>query len=237
MTSSSAERTRKGKRRKSWTEQQSVFVFRLTCLVVGFILRFWIRHFRAVGVENIPASGGIFLIANHASGMDPFLVGYSIRHRMPRGPGKVELFENPFFGSIMRKIGMFPLRQDVADAAAVRTMVELYRNGRLVIIYPEGGRTKTGELQPFFPEFTRLMIKLKAPMIPAGIAGAASVLPIGSYIPQPNRRVAIAYGEPFDLSEFYGQPLTSDTLERATAVLQDRVADQLSLAERVRAAL
>jgi 1-acyl-sn-glycerol-3-phosphate acyltransferase len=137
----------------------------------------------------------------------------------------------------MRKIGMFPLRQDVADAAAVRTMVELYRNGRLVIIYPEGGRTKTGELQPFFPEFTRLMIKLKAPMIPAGIAGAASVLPIGSYIPQPNRRVAIAYGEPFDLSEFYGQPLTSDTLERATAVLQDRVADQLSLAERVRAAL
>jgi 1-acyl-sn-glycerol-3-phosphate acyltransferase len=237
MTSSSAEKTRKAKRRKSWTEQQSTFVFRLTCFVVGAILRLWVRHYRATGMEHVPASGGLFLIANHTSGMDPFLLGYPVCRRMPRGPGKVELFENPFFGFIMRKIGMFPLRQDVADAAAVRTMVELYRNGRVVLIYPEGGRSKTGALQPFFPEFTRLMIRLKAPMVPAGIAGAATVLPIGSYIPQPNRRVAIVYGELFDLSDFYGQPLTSETLARATTVLQDRVAEQVALAERERATL
>jgi hypothetical protein len=78
------------------------------------------------------------------------------------------------------------------------------------------------------------MIRLKAPMIPAGIAGAATVLPIGTYLPRPNRRVAIVYGRPFDLSEFYDQPLTPEILERATAILRDRVAEQLALAERVR---
>jgi 1-acyl-sn-glycerol-3-phosphate acyltransferase len=237
MTSGSAEETRKARRRKGWTQQQSVFVFRVVATLVGLLARFWIFHFRALGMENVPASGGIFLIANHASGIDPFLLAYPVRRRIPRGPGKVELFENPFFGYIMRKIGMFPIRQDVADAAAVRTMLELYRNGKVVIIYPEGGRTKTGELQPFFPDFTRLMIKLKAPMVPAGIAGAADVLPIGSYLPRPNRRVAIVYGTPFDLSEFYSLPLTPETLERATAILRDRVAEQLTLAERVRATL
>jgi hypothetical protein len=49
--------------------------------------------------------------------------------------------------------------------------------------------------------------------------------------------VAIVYGELFDLSDFYGQPLTSETLARATTVLQDRVAEQVALAERERATL
>jgi 1-acyl-sn-glycerol-3-phosphate acyltransferase len=155
--------------------------------------------------------------------MDPFILGLPISQRMLRGPGKVELFENPVFGWVLRKLGIFPIRQDVADAAAVRTMVELYRSGGVVVVYPEGGRSETGELQPFFPEFARLAIKLKAPLVPAGIAGGRELLPIGAWIPRYNSPVAVVYGPPFELSEFYGQPLTEDIGKQAAAIMEQKV--------------
>lgn len=237
MGARTADPVRRQQNRKGWTAQQSVFWYRLAQFLVWVLFRLWVRHFRVVGVENVPPSGGAFLIANHTSGIDPFILGHAVGRRMLRGPGKVELFSNPFFGYIMRKIGMFPIRQEVADAAAVRTMVELYRNGRAVIIYPEGGRSETGELKAFFPDFARLVIKMKARVIPAGIAGAREVLPIGSLIPRPNSPVAVVVGEPFELSDFYGQELTAETLHRAAEILRDRVAELVTVARQERLSL
>jgi 1-acyl-sn-glycerol-3-phosphate acyltransferase len=228
---------RKPRRRKGWSEQQSLFVYRVTATLIGLILRFWVRRFRALGTENVPASGGSFLIANHTTAMDPFLLSYPIRQRVLCGPGKIELFKNPLVGYVMQKIGMFPLRQDVIDAAAVRTMVELYRHGRLVIIYPEGGRSRSGEMMPFTPDFARLVIRLKAPLIAAAIAGGKEVLPIGSLIPRPNTAVVVAYGEQFELSEYYDRELTPETVQQATAILEERVAALLEVARRERARL
>ncbi len=221
-------------RRSGWTEQQSVFVYRLAQLLVDLLFRFWIRGFHATGVEHIPHEGGAFLIANHTSGLDPFILGHPIKHRLLRGPGKIELFKNRFFAYFMRKLGIFPLRQGVADAAAVRTMVELYRNGRLVAIYPEGGRSGSGELKSFAPEFARLVIKLRAPMIPTAIAGAKEVLPIGARIPRRNSPVAVVFGEQFELSQFYGKQLTPEVLEQAAAFVQSRVAELLPTARQER---
>jgi 1-acyl-sn-glycerol-3-phosphate acyltransferase len=228
---------RNRQKRKSWTDQQSVFVYRVAQFLVGLLFRFWAGGFRAVGVENIPATGGAFLIANHTSGVDPFVLGYPIKRRLLRGPGKVEIFESRFFSFFMRRLGMFPLRQGVADAAAVRTMVELYRNGRVVAIYPEGGRSQSGELRPFSPEFARLAIKLRAPLVPAAIAGARDFLPIGTYRPRRHAPIAVVFGKPFDLSLFYDQTLTPELLERAAAWTQSKVAELLPEARAERAAL
>jgi 1-acyl-sn-glycerol-3-phosphate acyltransferase len=160
--------------------------------------------------------------------MDPFLLAYPLKTRMLRGPGKVELFQNPLFGYIMRKIGMFPIQQGSRDAGAVRTMVEFYRNGRLVLVFPEGGRSEDGELQPFFPDFARLIIKLKAPLVPAAVAGGNALLPMGSYIPKPNTSVVVGFGPPFDLSQFYDRPLTDELTGEAAALMRERVARLLA---------
>lgn len=220
------------KQRKSWVDLQSRFWFRYCAFLIGLILRYWVRYYRAVGAEMIPSSGGIFLIANHTTAMDPFLVAYPVRARAPRGPGKVELFRNPIVGFLMRKIGIFPIRQDVADAGAVRTMIQLYRAGQLVIVYPEGGRSRTGELQPFFPDFARLVIRLRARLAPVGIAGGRDLLPMGQLVPRPRTPVAVVYGDPFDLAEFYDRELTPALAEEASAVLQRRVE---AMVERARA--
>jgi len=228
---------RKPVRPKGWAGLQSPFVYRLAQALCYILFRFWVRYYRFIGTERVPAEGGGFLVANHTTGMDPFLVGYPVKQRMIRGPGKIELFAHPFWGWLMRKLGIFPLRQDVADAAAVRTMVELYRAGQMVAVFPEGGRSKTGELQEFNPGFTRLVIKLKAPVTPVAVAGGTELLPIGKLIPRRHSPVTVIYGEPFDLSEFYGQELTPPTLERATNKMRDQVAGLLVVAHTERAML
>lgn len=224
-----------GKVRSSrWVDQQSIFWYRLGHTVLSAFFRFWVRRFQAVHPENVPDRGGAFLIANHTSGMDPFVLGIPITWRMLRGPGKEVLFANPIFGYVMRRIGIFPLRQSEADAAAVRTMVEIFRSGKVVAVYPEGGRSDSGELLPFSPDFARLMIRLKALIVPAGIAGARELLPIGSLFPRPNTVVVVVYGEPFTLSQFFGGKVTSEIAAQASGVMQDRVTELVAEARRRR---
>jgi 1-acyl-sn-glycerol-3-phosphate acyltransferase len=134
----------------------------------------------------------------------------------------------------MKKIGMFPLRQSVADAAAVRTMVEIFRSGKVVVVYPEGGRSDSGELTSFSPDFARLMIRMKALIVPAGIAGARELLPIGTRIPRPNTAVVVVYGEPFELSQFYGGKVTNEMAQEAAVVMHDKVAELVERARRRR---
>lgn len=227
-----------GKARSSrWADQQSIFWYGLAYRVFSALFRFWVRRFHAVHPEYVPQSGGAFVIANHTSGIDPFVLGVPVPWRMLRGPGKEELFANPVFGYLMKKIGMFPLRQSVADAAAVRTMVEIFRSGKVVVVYPEGGRSDSGELAPFSPDFARLMIRMKALVVPAGISGAREALPIGSRIPRPNTAVVVAYGEPFELGQFYGGKVTDEMASEAATLMHDRVAELVAEARRRRADL
>lgn len=211
-------------RRRGWVYQQSPLVYRIVYAAFTVFFRCWLHSYRVVGADRVPHEGSGFLIANHTSAMDPLILGFAVKHRMLRGPGKVELFKNRVAAWAIRKLGIFPLSRDGIDAAGVRTMVELYRAGTVVVVYPEGGRSESGDLQVIEPGFARLAIKLKARLIPAGIAGGKDLLPIGSVVPRRGVSVAVAFGEPFDLSEFYGKQLTPEILREAAAVIHDRIA-------------
>lgn len=227
----------RGKKVQRWTEEQSRFWFGLGKTLVGLVFKYWIRCFSVTGTEHVPAYGGVFLVANHTSALDPLIFGLCLPYRSPRGPGKALLFENPFFAFILRKIGIFPLRIDGADAAGVRTMVDLYRHGKVVIVFPEGGRSRSGELQPFTPDFTRLVIRLRAPILPAGIAGAGETLPMDDWIPRYHSAISVAFGPCFDLSEFYGRDLTPEALAQATEILQQCIASLVAQARSEREVL
>src|SRR5579884_4353408 len=96
---------------RRWTDDQNLLVYRLVSALTSLLLRVWVRYFRAVGAENLPSTGGAFLVANHTSGFDPFLLGVSVPQRVMTGPGKVELFKNPLVAWVMRRIGIFPLQR------------------------------------------------------------------------------------------------------------------------------
>lgn len=217
-------------RRVSWRKRQSDVWYGVLRVAVYLLFRFWVRCYSALGDRNVPATGGLFLISNHTSGLDPFIIGGFLKHRKISGPGKVELFSNPLYSHVLRRIGLFPLRRGGADAAAVRHIVEIYRSGGVVLIYPEGARSTDGELLPFVPELARLIIKLKAPMVPVAIAGANDVLPIHARIPRRRTPIAIAYGTPFALEQYYGQKLTEESMQEAAGIMRDRVAEVLETA-------
>lgn len=225
-----AERTRG---RKSWTDEQSVFWYRVGQILFHLIFRYWVQCFTPVGANTIPSQGAGFLIANHTSAMDPFILCLPVRQRMLRGPGKIELFAHPLVSWFMRRIGIFPLRRDGVDTAAMRTMLELYRGSSLIVIFPEGGRSLTPELLPFDSDFARLVIKLKAPLYPAGIAGASDVLPIGAYVPRPHTPVAVVYGQEFTLERYYGREMTVELAEEAAAYMRERVQEMVAQARTV----
>jgi len=210
--------------------RQSAYVYGASALLAAALFELYLRPFRVFGRQNIPSDGGVFIIANHTSGLDPFIMGHAIPNRAVGGPGKIELFGNALVAAYMRRLGIFPLRRSQIDPASVRAMVELYRQGRIVLVFPEGGRSRSGELKEFDTGLARLLIKLKAPIIPAGIAGAREALPMGTLIPKNAGGIAVSFGQPFELDSFYGSKPTEEAIQAATTCLRDKVREQVECA-------
>src|SRR5437763_1745510 len=97
------------------------------------------------GVENVPRTGGVLIVANHQSYLDPMLVGV----RLPRATSflaKSELFNNRFTRWILSKLCAFPVRQGEGDIGAVREAIRRLKEGKALVLFPKGSRTQTGEL-------------------------------------------------------------------------------------------
>ena len=136
------------------------------------------------GAENMPQEGGVIVAANHMSNWDPpFLASFLQR------PGsymaKQELFEIPIFGTVIRWLFAFPVRRGAADRSAVKAAVKELRAGRCVGIFPEGTRSKDGEVHKFGAGVALLAAMSGAPVVPAAIMGTDKM-----------KCLKVAYGEP-----------------------------------------
>jgi len=187
------------------------------------------------GHENFPPDGGMILAANHLSYADVFALSLFSDHagRYPVFLAKSTLFEIKGLGYIMRALGQLPVHRNQADAALVlRDAEEGLRNGACVIFYPEATVTRDPDLWPMVAKTgaARLALSTGAPVIPVAHWGAQQILPYGSFRPHlvPRRTVHILAGPPVDLSAFAGQPLTSQTLRAATAVIMADITRLLS---------
>jgi 1-acyl-sn-glycerol-3-phosphate acyltransferase len=178
------------------------------------------------GHENFPPSGGMILAANHLSYADVLALSIFSDHagRYPVFLAKASLFDVRGLGAIMRKLGQLPVYRGQADAALVlRDAEQGLRDGASVIFYPEATVTRDPDLWPMVAKtgVARLALATGAPVIPVAHWGAQDILPYGSLRPHllPRRTVHILAGPPVDLSAFAGQPLTTQTLRAATAVI------------------
>jgi 1-acyl-sn-glycerol-3-phosphate acyltransferase len=147
-------------------------------------------RWRISGVENIPA-GGAIIAANHISLWDPPVVGTAIPRRA-HFMAKEELFANPVFGWLISKLGAFPVRRGAADRTAIKTALTLLKNGSILVIFPEGTRSKDGKLGA--PEAGLALLALKAgvPVIPAAVIGTNKIFRDGHVLP----KFCIRFGKP-----------------------------------------
>src|SRR5579871_5515957 len=142
--------------------------------VVSALYAYTVLRARAIGAERVPETGAAILAPNHFSYMDHFLVGIFIRRKV-RFMGKSQLFVPPAHW-IYSRGGVFPVRRGARDEEAFVTAEAILAGGGVVAMYPEGGRSRTGQLAEHArPGIGRLALDTGAPVVPIAIQGSSRI--------------------------------------------------------------
>lgn len=153
----------------------------------------------ADGWDLLPP-GPCLIASNHQSMLDPPLIGGLLPEEIAFVARKT-LFENPFFGWIIRGCRALPLDRDDVDLGAIRRALAVLAEGRKLLIFPEGTRSADGVLMPAKAGAGLLALKSGVPVIPVRIRGARDVLPRGGFVPAGSARIRVRFGRPLSTSE------------------------------------
>lgn len=199
--------------------------------VLDVYFRFY-HHLRVEGAEYIPKGGPVFLTINHVSFLEPFACGVALVNRglIPGADmwvvAKKELFAVAPLGWFLKSIGMFPIDREHIDLGAMRMMLNLLRDKKMIAIAPEGTRSPTGQLQAFQPVVAKIAVSHRVPILPVAAEGSERALPVGSKFPRPYP-VTLHFGPVYELSEFYGLAMSDEQADRASWVMRRHVAELL----------
>lgn len=183
------------------------------------------------GLENIPETGPLLVVANHQSYFDPPFIGCHVNRRQLDFIARGGLFTNKLFGTLIRTLHSIPVAEDAPDTAAIKAALRRLENNGAVLIFPEGARTFDGSLQEFKRGAELLFRKAKCPVIPVAIEGVYDTWPRGSK-PKLGTRLALSYGVPIPAEELLDKSAAQAPLDR----LKDWIeTERLSLREQMRA--
>jgi len=178
-------------------------------------------YFRAsrTGREHIPRSGPAILASNHRSFIDPWLIG-TMANRPVYYVAKSELFRNRALAWLITALGAFPVERGAGDRDTIQTAKELLARGELVLIFPEGTRTRPGPLGKPKRGVARLALETGVPVVPIAVIGTERV-----------RRGILL--RPFKIRARAGMPLQVDRVEHSTpeqaVAVAERVWQRVSL--------
>lgn len=176
-----------------------------------------IYRVRAIGLRNVPRQGALVLAPNHFSQMDHFFVGVYLRRKI-RFMAKSQLFGPPVLTYIYKHGGVFPVRRGHQDEEAFKTSYTLLDQGEMLLVYAEGGRSRSGELGEPKPGIGRIALESGTPIVPVAIHGSATVR---RWKRLRFPKVTVQFGEPLSFA-VEKAPSRERQLEVATEIF-DRV--------------
>ncbi|SFL98289.1 lysophospholipid acyltransferase family protein [Salibacterium qingdaonense] len=143
---------------------------------------------RVVGRENIPETGPVLLCSNHISNLDPTLLG-SFMSRSMTFMAKEELFEKKLVNAVLTRVGAFPVKRGSSDRRALKKGLGLLEEGHVLCLFPEGTRSRTGEIRSGLAGSGFFALRSKAAVVPVVIVGSYKLF----------GRITIIYGPPVDM--------------------------------------
>lgn len=177
------------------------------------ILRLGFR-FSSEGAERIPREGAVLIVCNHLSLWDPPFVGSAAKPRRVYFMAKSELFRFKPFGWLIERVGAFPVARGGVDRDAIRKAREILNRGDAMVMFPEGTRSLSGRLRPFFPGAGLMALEDGVTVIPAAVWGSQH-----RFGP-----VRVVFGDPVDLADL-PEGAKSERARLATTRIAQAVAD------------
>jgi 1-acyl-sn-glycerol-3-phosphate acyltransferase len=180
-------------------------------------------RFEVYNPERVPLTGPLILASNHASYLDPPLVGAGIRRDI-NYLARESLFRFPVVGWVLRNWNSVPVDRDGGGARGLKTILDRLLCGGAIILFPEGTRSADGSLQPARAGIGLTVIKSEAPVIPVRVFGTARAFGKKHRFPRPCR-IAVKYGLPLDFARLRLEA-KSCTKARTKEIYQE-VAEQI----------
>jgi 1-acyl-sn-glycerol-3-phosphate acyltransferase len=191
--------------------------------------------YRSAGSHHMPQEGPVLILANHESFLDPLAVGLAARRKIHYLARK-SLFKG-VFGDYLRSVGCVAVDQDGVAKEGLKTSVDLLHSGKALLIFPEGERSLTGQMQPFKPGIWLVLRRAPVTIVPVGIAGAHEAYPRGAkapsfsplFWPANGRALSASVGKPI-LPQEYAKMEREALLE----TLFQRVKAEVARAEQIK---
>lgn len=143
-----------------------------------FRLQFRLMGWKVQGADNMPKEGPVILVINHVSMWDPVVAASSVSRRVSF-MAKEELFSIPILGKLFSKLGAFPVKRGQGDMNAIRQSLAILKGGGVLGLFPEGTRSRNGEIQKGLPGMVLLMEKSQASVVPLKVGGTVHMFTKG----------------------------------------------------------
>jgi 1-acyl-sn-glycerol-3-phosphate acyltransferase len=178
-------------------------------------------HLRVEGAVRVPAAGPCIIAANHTSYVDPIVLWMAC----PRHVSFIvdrEQYRRPLVNWVAARTGAIPVENNPRDLGSLRRALLALRQGAVLGIFPEGGRSEDGRLKAGKPGAVLLALRAGVPLLPAGIVGAFAAYSRHHLLPRP-KPILVRFGEPLELPEAWRGHAAKDHLEEATSLLMERI--------------
>jgi 1-acyl-sn-glycerol-3-phosphate acyltransferase len=205
------------------------------CAVLFYPLTWLVSRWRVEGLDKVPTTGPVLIVANHVSYLDPVYSAVFVHRarRVPRFLAKASLWKVPVLGGAMGGSGQIPVYRDSADAQhSLSAGVQALHDGKAVVIYPEGTITRDPAGWPMVSRtgVARLALSSDVPVVPMVHWGTLAVYDHYNkkFRPLPRKDVVVRAGDPIDLSAFRGRPVDAALLREVTDYLMASVRQLLA---------
>ncbi|CAG9623515.1 lysophospholipid acyltransferase family protein [Sutcliffiella rhizosphaerae] len=161
------------------------------------------------GTENIPKEGAVLLCANHIDNLDPPIVGIT-SPRTVHFMAKEEVFRVPVLKTILPKVHAFPVKRGMSDREALRNALKVLKQGNVLGLFPEGTRSKTGELGKGLAGAGFFALRSESFVVPCAIIGPYKLF----------KPIRVIYGKPIDFTQYRVNKVSA---EEATLIIMDSI--------------